>query len=386
MKVSGTIVVVFTVSTVLSFQFGCEQQAIIPEQSQALGKQHESVNVLPEAKNTPTESSRQLQKGLPVIEVEIPVYDFGKVNPDRGYSCEFNFKNIGDGILKIKKIESTCGCTIPKLKKKEYNPGESGLVEVKFHSPESQGVTTKHLYIHSNSKVNPKFELTIRAKVDSDIIAKPNKLKLSLKEDNAGITPIIITSKNGKPFSIKSFAVSHEAITVDFDPAIEATEFILEPKVNIETLKKHLNGKIRINLTHPHYDRVDITYSAKPLFKVSPPLLLIQNAIHGKPVVKILSVKSNYNERFEIESIFSSKQCMKVLSQQRNANSIKLEVEIIPPPQNDKSIHFTDDLKIKIINSDELTVRCSGWYAIKSGKQKDTTINALKKSNLEMAK
>ena len=73
----------------------------------------------------------------------------------------------------IKNVRATCGCTVPALQKQEYAPGESGSVEVRFTAPEVEGDTVKHLYIQSNDKQNPEFELILKAKVVARIKFEP---------------------------------------------------------------------------------------------------------------------------------------------------------------------------------------------------------------------
>ncbi len=370
MKTTRFCLTVYALLVIFYLQLSCGQRAIANKLSSVRVEQQKSVCSVPQIKETPTKLTSKPHKDMPIIKVESPTYNFGKVGPGENYNCEFQFQNVGDDILKIERIASTCGCTIPKLNKKEYAPGESGLIEVKFRTPKCEGITTKHLYIYSNDKKKPKLELTIKARVELYVTADLKKLNLSLKEKNAGITPITVISKDGKPFSIKNFASSHNIITANFDPKIEGTKFVLKPKVNIKQLNKYLTGKIKISLTHPRSDHINITYAAKPLFEASCPMFFIRNAKPGRPVIKDIWVKSNYEDPFEIESISSLKQYIKVISQKQHKNSVKLELQVTPPGQINNSTYFRDMLKIKLKNGTKLTVRCNGWYDIKLFKQK----------------
>jgi hypothetical protein len=308
----------------------------------------------------------QPDKEKPIIRVDKPLHDFGKVAPGSKNSCEFEFKNVGNAPLIIKKVHSTCSCSIGKLEKKEYQPGESGKITSSYRASTTEGTVKKHLYIESNDPKNPRFELTLKATIELKVAATPKKLDLLLKEENAGIKPITLRSKDQKEFSIKSITSSNTVITAEFDPTVKASQFVLNPKVNIEKLKKTLNGNIRINLDHPECKTLTVRYTAKPLFEVSRPRIILQNAVPEKPVIKDVWVKSNYGENFEIESIKSEKNYMKILSQKKQANSVKLQVEITPPPRSDqKRRYITDKLKINIKDSDTLTISLSGWYALK---------------------
>jgi hypothetical protein len=361
----------------LNLQSGCQEAQKVSEPRQTLTKIPEIAKDKDTEAARTTETSGQVQskppkkRKMPQIQVKSPIHNFGKVGPGKQYSCAFKFKNVGNDTLKIKRIQSTCGCTVPQLKKKTYTPGESGTIHVTFRTPAREGTTSKRLYILSNDKKHAKFGLTVKATVEVKIEFKPKTLNLSLKTENADAKPITIKSKDGQAFAIKSFTSSRDIITADFDPTVEATEFVLEPKVDIEKLKKNLKGNIKVDVTHPQSSQINIRFSTLPLFDVSGPRIVIQNADPEKPVIKDTWIKSNYGDKVEIESISSSNGYMEVLSRQCEDNSVKLEIKVTPPPQTDKSKrYFRDELNIKVKDSDDLTIRCNGWYPRKKAAKK----------------
>jgi len=311
----------------------------------------------------------QEQKGAPKIEVATPVFDFGLAGPNKPIPCEFTFKNVGTKTLVISKIVSTCACTKPKLKKKDYAPGESGTVKTTYRSSTLPGPVQKHLHILSNDKTNPRFELTIKGKVELKVAIKPKNRRLSLflNLENAGAAPITLTSKDNKPFAVKSFTSPRNAITVALDPKAEKTVHVLKLKVDIEKLKKSLTGTIRIGLSHPETNQITLSYIALPLYKVSPPRLIVRNAEPGKPIKRDVWVKSNYQDKVEIASITSMKGYVKVVDRKQQGNSVKLAVQITPPSQASKAMRYmADKLTIKMKDGQELYVTVSGWYATAS--------------------
>lgn len=380
MKLIRTILLVVATAWLLNLQSGCQEAQKTPEPQRTLTRPPKTPEIVKERKPKTVKTTKgplqvevkpPKKKTKPVIKVEKSVHNFGKVGPNKKYSCKFKFKNIGNDTLKITRIQSTCGCTVPQLKKKTYAPGESGTVNVSFRTPTREGTTSKRLYILSNDKKKAKFGLTVKATVELNIAFEPKSLDLSLKAENTGIKPITIKSKDGQSFAIKSFTSSRDVITADFDPTVEATEFVLEPKVDIGKLKKNLKGNVRINVTHPQSSQIDIPFSTLALFGVSGARIVIQNADPKKPVIKNIWAKSNYDDEIEIESISSSNGHMKVLSQQREDNNVKLEVQVTPPPQTNKSKrYFRDELRIKVKGSDDLIVRCNGWYPRKKAAKK----------------
>ncbi len=266
----------------------------------------------------------------------------------------------------ISKILSTCACTVPALKKKSYAPGESGTIKATYRSSRTPIKVQKHLHILSNDKANPRFELTIKGRVELKVAIEPKNRRLSLflNRENAGAVPITLTSKDKKAFAVKSFTSTKNAITADLDATVEKTTHVLKPKVDVDKLKTKLKGTISIGLSHPETNRVTLSWTVLPLYTVSPPRIILQNVEPGKVVKRDIWVKSNYQEKVEIESITSAKGYMKVVERKSKETSVKLAVEITLPPQESKGRRYmADKLTIKMKDGQELFITCSGWYA-----------------------
>jgi hypothetical protein len=305
--------------------------------------------------------------------MEMTLYDFGEVGIRSVNTCHFKFANIGKGLLVIKNIKSTCGCAVPELPKKEYAPGQSGSLEVRYSAPAEEGNIIRHLYVQSNDKKNPEVELVLKAKIVAKVKYEPENLKLSFKEQNAGCPPIKLKSTDGQLFAITSFKSTADCITVDFDPNAKAAEFTLQPKVDIEKLRKTLNGGISIGLTHPQCDQVNLFFGALPAFKINPPTIMILKAQPQSCITREVWVLNNYNEPFEIESVLSQKGMIKLKSQERHDNGYKLVLEITPPVFGGavKKIRlFSDTAYVKIKNGETLEINCRGFFEKDSGTAK----------------
>jgi hypothetical protein len=360
MERSYLILSVFIVASLLFLPVGCENKAdVIEEPDVALEA--------PEPENSPAEAEtapKTAQKG-PKITFEKVVKDFGRVNPDSYNKCVFKFKNTGNSLLKIKRVQSTCSCSVPKLKKKEYAPGETGEVEVTYHAGKVARPATRRLYVHSNDKKKPKIQLTIKASVVDKVDYEPKMLNLSLKEENAGCPNITIKSLDRVPFVIMQFKATDGCITAVHDSSVKASEFVLEPKVNMEKLKSTLKGRVEITLNHPGRKKVSIPFEALSNFKTSPSTLTVLNAEPKKKVTREMYVLSSYNEDFEIESTSSKRGIIKVLNSEKIGNRYKLDLEITPPVREGKKRWFSDALYVNIKGGEKMEIGCRGFYSRK---------------------
>ena len=299
----------------------------------------------------------------PKIEFENVVHDFGNVGPGTNNFCEFKFTNTGNGILKIGDIVPNCGCTPFELAKKEYAPGESGTLKVNYYSETQRGQATKQLVIHSNDKSNPKVTLAIEASIIMKVDHEPKTLSLLLNKENADCPQITITGIDGQPFSITSFKSTANCMTADFDPSVEATEFVLQPKVDMAKLEATLNGRIEIGLSHPECKTISLTLNALPKFKITPRSIIVRGMDSREPIVKKLRILNNYDEDFKLESVWSSNGAVKVLSNAVVRNGYELELEITPPASKNTKRIFNEKFFVKISDGLQLEIPCNVYYS-----------------------
>lgn len=304
---------------------------------------------------------------VPAITFKEISHDFGSVGPSSSHTCEFTFTNTGKAVLKIDRIHAPCGCTIPELEKKEYAPGESGTIKVRYNAPASAATIKKPIFVYSNDPVTPQLELSINAKVQVNVSVTPDNVSLLLDQDNAGMPKLTLKSIDGKEFSVTSITSTNEVMDIPFDAAKKATEIVLEPKVNLEKLESAKGGVIQVHTDHPQSGVLMVRFDVKPLFEVSRPRIILQNVQPGEEVVRDVLIKSNYDKKVEIESFSSTNGTMTIESQKEEGNHLQIMVKITLPTDAPASSrrYITDELKIKLKDGHELSVRCSGWFRLK---------------------
>jgi len=336
--------ILIVISYVLFLQTGCQEQAkeaVITQEKPAIAEP---------------------DKPSPKITFESEILDFGEVGPTKKHTGKIKFTNTGDVVLKITKVARCCG-VVTRLGKMEYEPGESGELEVAWNSGSRPSTMRRKLTIHSNDPETPQSIINLTAKVVLQVDWEPKSLKLYLDEENARCPNITINSIDKQPFSILQFKSTANCITADYDSSVEATKFILEPKVNIDAMTKNFKGRITINLTHPEGKTATILFSMMPKYTVRPSMIILWNSEPDKPVVRKVDLLNNYRKDFEIESVTSKRNIIgvKVLEQRKITHGYQLDVELTPPAAKSTK-GFTDELSVNIKNGEMLTVRCTGRY------------------------
>ena len=331
---------------------GCQQQAKVTEE--------------PTATTEP-------KKGEPKIEFESLIYDFGKVGAGRKLHGEFKFTNTGDVPLKITKVEKCCGA-VTELDKEQLAPGESGVLKVQYTSSRTATKINKKLYINSNDKANPRAMLTIQAETVLRVDYEPKRIKLLLKDENAGCPEITLSSVDNKSFSITSFNATGGSLTAEFDSSVRATKFVLQPTADMEKLQKRTTGLINIGLAFSEpsaeAETVTIIFQALSRFTLRPSLLFVTYDKPDEPVEKTLWITNNFEEDFEVESTTSKEGIIKVLDQNKVGNRYLFSLEITPPPGEDVK-RFTDTFTINLKGGERLEVPCRGIYRAPATKKTD---------------
>lgn len=80
----------------------------------------------------------QLEASSTSLKFDKERHDFGNVGPDTDNITEFTVTNTGDKPLIIEDVAASCGCTMPKKPEGPISPGESDVIEVKFHPKPGQ--------------------------------------------------------------------------------------------------------------------------------------------------------------------------------------------------------------------------------------------------------
>lgn len=351
---------------------GCEEQLTDRAAAeQALTTEEISSSEMPpeaedavSAEQADTEAEKEAAEAAgesPKIVFDHLVHDFGDIAPKSRNKCEFKFTNEGTGVLKVKKkIGSTCGCTVPSLSKENYLPGESGTIKVTYNAGRRAGSSSKHLYVYSNDKENPKVKLTVKGNIREKIGYEPQRVNLALNEENAGCPDITIESKDGEKFAITRVVSSDDLMTAEYDPLVKAEKFVITPEVDMDKAGDQTSGVLTIYLTHSVIDKVTIPYSILPPFKADPPTIIALNARPGRPIQRTVYVLSNYDEPFEIESVEAGDDFIEVSGvEELDHNRYKIDFEIVPPEQHSKR-HFNSSVTVGIAGGQTLKINVIG--------------------------
>ena len=101
---------------------------------------------------------------------------------------------------------------------------------------------------------------------------------------------------------------------------------------------------------------------ANKLIESSGSHILSWEAVPGEKIAKTVKIVSNYNEKFSIEPLLSSRGIVNVVNQKEIRNGYELQLEITPPQKDEQARAFTDILGVKLPGIGNLRIDCNGFY------------------------
>ena len=141
---------------------------------------------------------------------------------DAKVEAVYKFTNTGNETVRVTDMQSSCGCTVPVLDKKEYKPGESGELKAVFTPGDKVGPQVKTITLKTDLKEQPAIELTFK----TDVPALP------------GLEPQLIYWNRGDKLEPKSIAV-----TLSPDVPLDKIEITPKDSDFTATLKTIEEGK-----------------------------------------------------------------------------------------------------------------------------------------------
>ena len=107
------------------------------------------------------------QKNAPVVKVDRNEYDFGSMREGEKRKISFAVRNEGRSPLIIRKIETTCGCTVATSEKRVINPDQSTVLEVGFRAWGKSGKQRKTITMYCNDPRQPVVTFTIQCLIQN---------------------------------------------------------------------------------------------------------------------------------------------------------------------------------------------------------------------------
>src|SRR6266481_3211787 len=151
-------------------------------------------------------------KGVPKIQFETNLFDFGKITAVETLSGTFKFKNVGDAVLKVDPPQASCECTETKVIHDTLSSGESGEVRftIKLERPLNG---QRMIMVHSNDPKTPNVHLTLQMDYTPLYEFSPKTLTLILPAGKDVLqSHVALIRKDGRPLGVDRISASQDWI------------------------------------------------------------------------------------------------------------------------------------------------------------------------------
>jgi hypothetical protein len=152
----------------------------------------------------------------------------------------FRFTNTGDEAITVTDPSSSCGCTVPKLEKKEYLPGETGEIRAVFTFGSRVGVQRKRITLRTTSPTAETYSLTMVTHIPEWVKVEPRVLRWKITEPStAQEIRVTVGNQDKVSLELSDAAFRHFDVEIEEETSGEYI-FTVTPKSLAERVTEFL--------------------------------------------------------------------------------------------------------------------------------------------------
>lgn len=148
---------------------------------------------------------------------------------DQDAVAKFPYQNVGDKVVHIGDVQTSCGCTVATLEKKDVEPGEKGEIKATLKIGDRMGVQQKTIRVQTDETVNPVTVLTLKAVVPQLLEISPRFVRW---EPGEPLEPKTILVKVGQEYPVTKLDVTSS--NPGMETAVEKGDTPKEFKINVK--------------------------------------------------------------------------------------------------------------------------------------------------------
>jgi hypothetical protein len=153
----------------------------------------------------------------PVIELRETAQDGGTVEQGTVVKYRFPMANRGQADLELQRVETSCGCTVPRWDK-VIAPGKEGAVEAWLDTTIFRGPLAKTLTVYTNDPAHRQIKLILNATVTPLVLVTPGETALFALEDEAVTQEFTLERPSGGPMKVLEVAASQPFLKTKLTP------------------------------------------------------------------------------------------------------------------------------------------------------------------------
>jgi hypothetical protein len=153
----------------------------------------------------------------PLMEARETAQDGGTVEQTSIVKYRFLIANRGQADLELQRVETSCGCTVPKWDR-IIPPGKEGLVEAILDTTIFRGPIAKTLTVHTNDPSQRQIKLTMTATVTPLVLVTPGEVALFSLEDQPVTHQFTVARPSGGSLKVLEVVTSQPYLKTQVTP------------------------------------------------------------------------------------------------------------------------------------------------------------------------
>ncbi|MDR4498926.1 MAG: DUF1573 domain-containing protein [Candidatus Scalindua sp.] len=247
------------------------------------------------SENTP---EPQVPDNQPLIAFDNPNFDFGKIFKGEKVEHIYKFENQGKDVLKIEKVNTSCGCTAAILSNKIIQPGESGEIKATFNSGSYSGKVRKNITVISNDLNSPEYRLTFSGEIIEEVCVTPKSINFaSVYVGEEIVKTITVSSLTDLDLKIEKISTSVPFVSPLLTGKNEEG-FLIEVTLKDTFEIKRFNGSISIETNSQRQPKITVPFFGEVVGDITtyPEKIYYGNVAEGREVIQKLFVKFNKDD------------------------------------------------------------------------------------------
>lgn len=185
------------------------------------------------------------------IEFATVSHDFGRVRQGDDRTHVFEFRNVGEGTLRVLHLVPHCGCLPVLQTPDDVPPGGTGRLAVTLQTTALLGRSGRTMDVHSNDPAQPAVRLTLWSDVWRPYALEPESFEFGAIARGAPAAQVVtIRSLDGSAFAVTGHSPAPDGMAIRVLPADPATPGVqrVELAVGPEWAAESALGRVRVDL------------------------------------------------------------------------------------------------------------------------------------------
>jgi hypothetical protein len=170
----------------------------------------------------------------PVVQLDPASVDFGTLAQGAIRTTDVTVRNDGTAPLRILKVDSDCGCTVPSLSDSLLAPGETTLLHIQLSTAGTSGAIVKTVILKTNDPASPNAAVMLKALVRSPIHFGPTELDFgTLARGASWADTIMIKVGRAEPLTIDSLSFPSDLVTTQTGQRADGDSLVYEVRLRL---------------------------------------------------------------------------------------------------------------------------------------------------------